>query len=138
MTPSTPAAAGKGTAAPAVAGTTWYITLPLAKPLSLNSRQHWHAKARDVAALRDATRLLVRNAHIGYHERVTVGLVYYPPDQRRRDADNLVATLKPACDALVDEGVVIDDDPAHMVKLMPVIGPVVVRPQMVLTVTAPA
>ena len=40
-----------------------------------------------------------------------------------RDDENLVATLKPACDGLVDAGVVVDDTPQYMAKEMPVIVP---------------
>ncbi|MEU6582772.1 hypothetical protein [Nocardia sp. NPDC046763] len=59
---------------------------------------------------------------------VTVLLHYRPPDNRRRDTDNLVATLKPACDGLAagtrthpDYGLVPDDIPRHMAKPEPVI-----------------
>lgn len=56
--------------------------------------------------------------------KVRVTMTYLPPDKRRRDSDNLVATLKAVCDGLVDAGVVADDTPAEMEKVMPVIGEV--------------
>ena len=42
-------------------------------------------------------------------------------DHRRRDADNLIATLKPFADGLVDAGLTPDDTPSFMTKHMPVI-----------------
>lgn len=52
-----------------------------------------------------------------------VTLHYRPRDNRRRDADNLVPTLKALCDGLVDAGLVPDDTPNYMHKHMPVIHP---------------
>ncbi|WP_244278017.1 hypothetical protein [Gordonia westfalica] len=52
-----------------------------------------------------------------------VSLHYTPRDVRRRDADNLVPTLKAACDGLVDAGLVADDTPDLMTKQMPTIHP---------------
>lgn len=51
----------------------------------------------------------------------TVQLHYLPADNRRRDTDNLVATLKPLCDGLVDYGLVPDDTPEFMAKPEPII-----------------
>ncbi len=102
-----------------MSGGLWVIRLPLIRPLTLNARQHWAVKHREVAALRGATLLLARNERIPPHDLIDVQLVYFPKDRRRRDSDNLVATLKVACDALIDAGIVPDDDPAHMIKQMP-------------------
>lgn len=121
----------------AVAGPTrteWSIRLPLARPLSLNSRQHHMARARSTAALRSDTRFLVRALRIGPREHLTVGLIWTPKDRRRRDADNVVATLKVCCDALVDEGLAPDDTPQWMTKLMPVIAEPDGDPRIVLTI----
>ena len=115
---------------------TWVIRLPLIRPLTLNARQHWAVKAREVQKLRGDTLLLVRNMRIGHHEAVDVRLTYYPKDRRRRDSDNLVATLKVACDAIVSAKIVDDDDPAHMVKHMPVIAEPDGDPRLEMTVTA--
>lgn len=114
---------------------TWVIRLPLARPLTLNARQHWAVKAREVRQLRGDTLLLLRSQRIGHHDRVDVALTYYPKDRRRRDSDNLVATLKVACDAMIDAQIVDDDDPAHMVKHMPVIAAPDGDPRLELTVT---
>jgi len=104
------------------------LRLPYVRPpLTLNQRLHWQAKRRLVANVRAAVRVLARSARIPALQRVEVELHYVPPDHRRRDGDNLTATSKPAVDGLVDAGVVPDDDPAHVVHLMPVIDPPRVR-----------
>ncbi len=91
-------------------------------PLTLNQR--WpsrQAKDSAVAEVRRSVGWVARAARLGRHDHVTVELHYRPGRAGIRDVDNLVATLKPACDGLVDAGLVADDDPAHMTKLMPVI-----------------
>lgn len=101
----------------------WEIRLPIRRPLTLNEqrRQHWAVKRREIAQLRGDALLLFRSLRIPRHQQVSVHLTYFPPDRRTRDADNLVATLKPVCDALKDAGVVSDDSPEFMVKYMPII-----------------
>lgn len=116
-------------------GQTWQVRLPLAKPLSMNSRQHWRARARDVQKVRGDALLVLRSARIPRHEKILVELIYYPRDRRKRDADNIVPTLKASCDAIVDAQIVPDDDPAHMVKMMPVIETPDGDPRLVLTIT---
>lgn len=98
------------------------LTLPwTAPPLSLNHRRHWRANAVRVRQVRDTTCVLARQARIGSWGRVQVTLHYQPRDRRVRDAENPTPTLKACCDGLVDAGVVVDDDPARMVKDMPVL-----------------
>ena len=95
------------------------LTLPYTKPpLSLNDRgQTPGARARDsatAAQIKSDVARLARAARIGRHEAIHVRLNYRPKDRRRRDADNLVATLKPCLDGLVAAGVIPDDTPAHL------------------------
>jgi len=112
------------------------IRLPWSKPpLSLNDRGHWSGKARRTRDVRRVIAGFVRAAHIPAAARVSVALTYFPRDSRRRDEDNLVATYKVACDAVVDSGLVHDDAPAYMAKHMPVIGPPDPKdPHLVLTI----
>lgn len=102
-------------------------------PLTENQRMHWALKARVTKDVRLTARLLT--ARLGRQNRVRVTLTWIVADKRRRDEDNLVATLKACCDGIVDAGVVPDDTPEFMVKMMPVIeyrpG---ARPRMTLTV----
>jgi crossover junction endodeoxyribonuclease RusA len=107
------------------------ITLPWSTPpLSLNDRRHWAAHATIVDNIRQAAGFLARAAQLGRYEHVTVTLHYRPRDKRTRDADNLVAVLKPLCDGLVDAQLVTDDDPERMTKHMPKIHPPQGKPVM--------
>lgn len=88
-------------------------------PLTANQRMHWRKKAAITKDVRTAARLAAhRIPDLG---RCEVTLTWFVKDRRRRDADNLISTLKPLCDGLVDAGVVQDDTPLLMVKHMPII-----------------
>jgi crossover junction endodeoxyribonuclease RusA len=106
-------------------GPVYELDLPwTSPPLSLNHRNNWRAHARKAAALREAAHVLAKKhrLHIGGpYSHVEVTLHYTPRDRRVRDVENPTPTLKACCDGLVDAGVVIDDDPGHMTKHMPVI-----------------
>lgn len=65
--------------------------------------------------------MLARATHIPELGRCRVRLTWFVNTRYRRDADNIVSTLKAACDGLVDAGIVPDDTPGLMAKLMPVI-----------------
>lgn len=102
--------------------TKWLVRLPYrVPPLTLNQRQHWAAKARATRRVRADTALVLRAARVPPCERIVVQLGYTPRDRRRRDTDNLVATLKAVADAVVDAGIVPDDTPEFMSKPEPVI-----------------
>ena len=76
-------------------------------PLSLNDRMHWAHKANVVRTVRTH----VANVAKGTEgmDAAEVTLHYQPRDKRKRDRDNLFATLKPCIDGLVDAGVVPGD-----------------------------
>lgn len=103
------------------------IQLPWDKPpLNANQRMHWTTRARHTKTIRGATYFLALDAKLPTGQsHVAVALHYQPRDNRRRDADNLVPTLKACCDGLVDAYLVADDTPDLMTKLMPVIHPAV-------------
>jgi len=86
-------------------------------PLSMNDRLHHIVKAKKVAELRALMHASAR--HIPELDRVEVHLIQFVNTRRRRDDENLVATLKPLCDGLVDAEVVPDDTREFMVKHMP-------------------
>lgn len=102
---------------------TWRLTLPLTSPLSMNDREHWRPKAKRVAALRKSVAQLTRNAGVPPCPRIAVELHYVPRDRRRRDPLNLVATLKPCEDGIVDAGVVPDDTELYVEPTMPRVDP---------------
>lgn len=121
-----------------------------APPLTLNQRRATRgamfAHAQKIAEVRQTVYELATAAGLPRGlDHVTVTLHYRPRDNRRRDTDNLVATAKPAYDALtpgrparwsrpkdptkkprlvpaqIGHGLVADDTPAFMSKPEPVI-----------------
>ena len=103
------------TARPSAVGTYSVPLTWISPPLSLNDRDHWRAHARKVAVARDEARWAIRAARLPALPAAAVFLNWRLPNNRRRDLDNLAASLKPAIDALVDEGVLPDDDWRHVV-----------------------
>lgn len=105
----------------------WLLELGYTKPpdgLSANWRGHWATKARSTAAVRSLVCWLATEAGIKPMQRCQVEVIWVVADKRRRDADNAAPLAKAIFDGLgADKGVsaqiVVDDDPAHMVKLMP-------------------
>lgn len=97
---------------------TYVIQLPFDKPtLTLNQRLHY----REVAKRSKALRAIAAEsaAHVPRMLRCRVELYWFVTDRRRRDEDNPVPTLKALCDGIVDAGVVPDDTPEYMKKMMP-------------------
>jgi len=90
-------------------------------PLTANQRLHWSKKAQLTKRIRKVAALEAANANIPALGQCRVQLVWMVLDSRRRDVDNVVPTLKAMCDGLVDAGIVPDDTPDYMQKLMPVI-----------------
>lgn len=109
----------------------WVIPLGFTTPpLSLNDRLHYRARAKRVKAIRTAVWVRGRQLGVKAVPHVHVVLHYVPRDSRDRDPDNLVATLKPAIDALTAAGaergriclgIVPDDTPEHVSWSSPVI-----------------
>ena len=84
------------------------IVLPFpAKELNPNARKHWGAvsrfkkKARADAAL--ATRAAMGGKAIDLGEGpIPMRITFFPPDNRHRDDDNMVASFKAARDGIAD------------------------------------
>lgn len=120
----------------------WEIALAYpTPPLSLNDRDVWQVRARKARLLRDRVRAMTAHLQIPRLEAVHIDMLWIPKDRRVRDADNLVATLKPGIDGTRDyparyrtvggvrvlvepayRGVIADDDPTHLTWSRPVIG----------------
>lgn len=87
------------------------ITVRLPPPpseCSPNSRCHWAAKARAAKAQREIAMLSVIRELNGF-TRPRIDVTLYARVNRRRDRDNLIASLKSAVDGLVDAGLFDDD-----------------------------
>ncbi|QPE04105.1 hypothetical protein IT882_12970 [Microbacterium schleiferi] len=91
-------------------------------PLTLNQRLHKQVKAKVTRQVRDKARTLAANLGMPVMDRPCVQLVWLVTSRHRRDADNVVPTLKALADGLVDAGVARDDTPEFMEKPMPVIA----------------
>jgi crossover junction endodeoxyribonuclease RusA len=88
-----------------------HIDLPWPdKILSPNARVHWAPKAKASRAARETAWALVRQTyvHAPSWARVAVSYTFCPPDKRRRDRDNLIASMKAATDGIAD-ALEIDD-----------------------------
>ena len=99
------------------------IRLPYDKPpLTLNGRYHWRKRAAVSKDLREhIAREVWGKTWPTTCEHIRVELHYHPRDARRRDADNLVPTLKPCIDGIVDSGLIPDDTPEYVTWTAPVI-----------------
>jgi crossover junction endodeoxyribonuclease RusA len=93
------------------------------RPLTSNDMMHWRRKAGYVKEIRKQVAWRAKALAIPAQMHIQVGLHYAPGNNLRRDAPNLVATSKPAVDALVDAGLVPDDTDRWVTEVMPVLHP---------------
>jgi len=87
------------------------VTLPLPSyNLNPNARPHWRKKAQAVRSYREIAYLLALVDRPPAPWTVAhVTCRFYFRDLRRRDRDNLLASMKPAFDGLADARVIADD-----------------------------
>lgn len=81
------------------------IILPWpSRTLSPNARVHWATKARAAKSAKKQawmiTRMTVPSHDIPEGSRVSIHLVFHPPSKRRRDWDNLIASMKSSLDGM--------------------------------------
>lgn len=97
------------------------VNLPWpARTLSPNARAHWSVIARAKRAARIAAYYIAREARPSLTMTAPlVSLEFRPPDNRRRDLDNLIASMKAALDGLAD-AIGCDD---HKFRLAASMGP---------------
>lgn len=90
------------------------------KPLdSMNARPHWAVRAKSTLRNREWATNAAVAALIPPLEHCIVEMVWTVPTKTRRDEENPMYDFKAVCDGLVDAGVVPDDVPQYMTKLMP-------------------
>ncbi len=70
------------------------------KQLSPNARVHWAKKAKATKAYRTECYLSALLYHVKLKDKSKFKIVFSPPDKRKRDADNLIASFKAGFDAL--------------------------------------
>lgn len=79
------------------------ITLPWPpKELSPNARVHWAPKARAVKKYKADCIILCKAAKIHKLDafEITLFITFFPPNNRKQDGDNMLASIKPAIDAI--------------------------------------
>lgn len=113
------------------------LPLPPAQ-LSPNARPHWRAKAKAVRGYRQTAAALCRVAMARQHvvggwTEATCRAYWYHRDRRRRDRDNLQASLKAAFDGLADAGLLLDD--VGLTHLPPVLRVDRERPHVLLEIS---
>lgn len=90
------------------------LTLP-PRELSPNWRGHFMAKARAVRKYRQQAwgeamfQIQQAQGSVPWWKNATLKATFWFSDLRRRDRDNLLASLKPAFDGLADAHVVVND-----------------------------
>jgi hypothetical protein len=124
------------------------ITVPWPHPhLSPNARVHWAARAKQAKLHAGATKwaaleaIQSRKKHtmdLGLPwDKATIRYTFYQPDNRKRDDDNLLASMKWSRDALQSPpkgaGIIADDH--DLTSLEPRMLVDKTRPRVVITVT---
>lgn len=83
---------------------------------SNNERGHWAIRSGTKKLLRQKTRLRAQQAGLPKGlERVHITAHIDYPDRRRRDAHNLMPTLKCCVDGITDYGLIPDDSDKHLI-----------------------
>ena len=76
--------------------------------LNPNKRLHWSRKSRAARLYRNTCYVLTKNALQlgGYHSagigKMVFSIEFFPPDKRRRDDDNMLASFKSGRDGVAD------------------------------------
>lgn len=91
------------------------ISLPWPSPdLSPNARLHWSrvaaakAKQRQHARITTVHQMVAQGLDFSGKKSATLTLIFCPPDARKRDMDNVLASLKAALDGIADATAVDD------------------------------
>ena len=90
---------------------TIFMPMP-AKALSPNARVHWSKRHKARKAQRNHAKLLVRSELAPNHtpwKSGEVEILVFPPDRRRRDRDNYLASMKGIFDGAEDAGLIEND-----------------------------
>jgi crossover junction endodeoxyribonuclease RusA len=86
------------------------ITVPYPpKELNPNTKSHWAQKMAYVKGYRSACKAVAsESSHFVPDGDLVLDLEFYPPDNRRRDDDNMIASFKAGRDGIA-EALEIDD-----------------------------
>ncbi len=97
------------------------LQLPPAE-FSANSRAHWTKRYKTGKLYQaavfysciDARNKAVLDGSCYLFIKALMNLTFIFPNQRRRDRDNCLARFKPGLDAIVQAGLILDDDAEHL------------------------
>lgn len=94
---------------------------PPARPLNMNDRKHWAAKAKLTAAWREAAYVAAIKNILYRNQPFSVVQLVIPVRSLkvRRDPSNWYPTVKACVDGLVDAGVFADDSSKHLATVEP-------------------
>lgn len=78
------------------------------RELSPNSRKHWAVRAKKKKAYGEVCYWSAKECasqfprcHVRFHDgNIPMEITFYPPDKRKRDADNMLASIKAAVDGV--------------------------------------
>ena len=73
------------------------------KELSPNARVHWRTSAQKRAAYKESCFWLTKQASAGWEPRfcdIPLTVTFVQPDMRKRDVDNMLASIKSALDGV--------------------------------------
>jgi hypothetical protein len=85
----------------------WHL-IPWAK-LNAHSKGHWRAKSAATKQLRELVGMMACTRKERF-KTATISLQFYMPNAIRRDTFNMCSSMKPAIDAIVDQGIIPDDN----------------------------
>jgi hypothetical protein len=83
--------------------------------INVNQRLHWSERARRTREWRLRAKLAAQNAGIPRMQRAHIEAVVTFGDCGRRDVANYYPTAKACVDAVVDVGILPDDDDMHLI-----------------------
>ena len=75
------------------------------KSLSPNARVHWSIKSKATKNMRRAAHLLTLEAGwrgVEWEGDILISVIFFPPDKRARDIDNMFSSSKAIFDGLAD------------------------------------
>lgn len=93
---------------------TIYFGVPRTLLLTANQRLHWAAKKDRTKQLRHLAGTQAKTFKCAPMDSAHCIVEITWPDNRRRDAHNLMPTIKACIDGIVDAGLLPDDDDSHL------------------------
>lgn len=91
-----------------------YFGIPRNLLLTANQRMHWRKKAQRTKAIRELAAVQTRTFKAEPMEAAHCLVELTWPDRRRRDAHNLMPTIKACIDGIVDAKLLPDDSDKHL------------------------